>query len=211
MKHTLAFAAACLGAALSSQAVSFSVDFDGVPSGTLANAVAPAGLTFEPAVYLPDYDDFGDPIPGTDKWRVDITAPPLTIEYPMDYGRGPAPSPEGALNALFQPTLLLFNVGDTIEFSVALDNDPFGDPALDLLFLDVAGNIIHSLTTDQTVPGFTVNYSATFAQVSQIVLPAGAFYDNLQLTVVPEGSTVLSGVGASFLALAGWLVRRRRA
>lgn len=211
MKHSLIFAAACLGAALSSQAVSFSVDFDGVPSGTLANAVVPAGLTFEPAAYLPDYDDFGDPIPGTDKWRVDILAPPLTIEYPVDYGRGPAPSPEGALNALFQPTLLLFTANTTIELSVVLDNDAFGDPALDLLFLDLAGNIVGSLTTDQTVPGFTVNYSGSFNQVAAIVFPAGAFYDNLELTVVPEGSTVMAGVGMGFLALAGWLVRRSRA
>lgn len=211
MKQSMYLAAAVLGTAVSSHGISFSVDFDGVPSGTLANAVAPAGLTFEPAAYLPDLDGFGDPIPGTDKWRVDLTAPPLTIEYPVDYGRGPAPSPEGALNALFQPTLLLFTANTTLDLSVVLDNDTFGDPALDLLFLDVAGNIVGSLTTDQTVPGFTVSYSGSFNQVAQILLPAGAFYDNLELTVVPEGSTVMSGVGASLLALAAWSARRRRA
>lgn len=211
MKHSFALSALMFGAALSAHAVSFSVDFDGVPSGAPANSVAPAGLTFEPAAYLPDYDGFGDPIPGTDKWRVDITAPPLTIENPEDYGRGPAPSPQGALQALFQPTLLLFNAGDTLDLSVTLDNDAFGDPVLDILFLNVAGNIVGSLTTDQTVPGFTATYSGSLPQVAQILFPAGAFYDNLKLTVVPEGGTVLSGVGVGFLALAGWLVRRRRA
>jgi hypothetical protein len=191
--------------------------FDGVPSGTLANSVAPAGVTFSPAALLPDLDAFGDPIPGTERWRPDPDATEaVLVENPGDYGRGPAPSPANALNALWQPVLIRFArpTMDLLSFGVVLDLDTYGanglEPAFSdvaVLFLGAAGNILSAIPVDQTQPGYTVG-AGPLAGVGGIVLPAGAFYDNLALTAIPETGVWPVITGGALAAFAWW--RRRR-
>lgn len=205
--------AAASGVALSVQGAMMT--FDGVPSGTPANFIAPPGITFAPAAFLPDLDGFGDPIPGSDRWRPDSTAPDVTVENPDDYGRGAAPSPANALNALWQPVLVLFaSTTDLLSFGTILDLDTFGlngfEPAFSdvaVLFLDTAGNILASEPVNQTQPGFALA-RGPLNDLGGIVLPAGAFYDNLSLTAVPEVGAwpVVAGTGLAAFAL--W---RRRA
>jgi hypothetical protein len=58
-----------------------------------------------------------------------------------------------------------------------------------------------------TVPGFVVNDDSSFANISKVVLPSGAYYDNLNFAAVPEpAATALAGLGAILV-----FARRRRA
>jgi hypothetical protein len=98
--------------------------------------------------------------------------------------------------------------GDWLSFSVTLDNDTFGDPWIEILLLDAAGGLLGTLPTDQTVPGLVASFSGPLPGISQILLPAGAFYDNLTV-VVPEGDTALVGLGLAALAAWGWRRTRR--
>lgn len=199
------------GSALTARA-DFALNFDNVASGSTANSAVPAGtgVSFFHGVLLPDEDEFGDPIPGTDKWRVDPTAPDVTVNDPDTFGSGSAPSAPNALNALDQPVLTLFNVAFTLQtFSVTLDNDTFGIRDAEILFYDPADVLLRSITIDQSQPGLIATTSDVF-NVSKIVLPGGAFYDNLNVTgtAVPEPSTwVLLTAGA--LATAGWRRMKR--
>jgi len=186
------------------------INFDGVPSGTAVNSFAPAGVQFFGAVLLPDVDSFGDPIPGSDKWRIDVSAPDVLAENPSNYGYGTAPSPDNALNSLWSPTLLKFAQPTPLgSFSVTLDNSTYGQlQRVDLLFLDKDGNVLRSLTLDQTVPGLTVSTGPLLSDVADIVLPVGAFYDNLSYTPVPESNGLLL-VGSGLL-VGGLALRRYR-
>ena len=177
--------------------------------GTSANSLSQAGVTFQPGVFRPDTSADGLDLPGTEKWRVDSTAPLVTVDHPGLYGRGFAPSGDNALNALFQPVIVLFPAStDLTGFSAKLDNDTFGDARLSVSFYDANDRLLSSLPLDQTVPGYTVS-SGTISGVSKLVLPGGAFYDNVNvgISTVPEPSTwALLGVG---LAALGWFHRRR--
>jgi hypothetical protein len=74
-------------------------------------------------------------------------------------------------------------------------------------FFDSSDVLLGSINVNQSTPGFTASSSATLTGVKKIVLPTAAFYDNVNITPVPEPSlTVLGGVAALGLAL-----RRRRA
>lgn len=181
--------------------------FDGAPSGTPANHLA-GPVQFSPGIFSPDTDEFGSDIPGTEKWRKDAGAPAITVDNPILFGRGSAPSGANALNALFQPVLVLFPPSTgTIRFGATLDNDPFGDSALAVGFYDADDHLLASVPIDQTVPGFVFE-SEALSGVAKVVLPAGAFYDNLSYAAVPEvdGRTLAAGL----LTLAGWLHRRFR-
>lgn len=217
--HACTLAAAAL--ASSASAVTHTFDFDAFASGTQANTITqPAGLdvTFHNAYFGPDIDPITlEPIPGTERWRVDDTAPPVVIDNPETYGRGPAPSPLNALECLFQPVLVNFTNPfnfDADGFRAVLDNDPFGFNGflpgfgdIAVLFLASSGAEIARLQVDQTTPGFQVS-GGGYQNVASLLLPGGAFYDNIFFS----GVAVPAPGAASLLALAGAgaAFRRRR-
>ncbi len=83
-----------------------------------------------------------------------------------------------------------------------MDNDRFGTPGLSVEFYDAVDTLLSRTPIDQTQPGFTF-VTGAIDNVSKIVLPAGAFYDNI--TAVPE-----PGTAAWLLGLGGLLLGRRR-
>lgn len=186
----------------------FALNFDTLPSGTQANLFAPIGLDIQFGVYGPSLDGFGDPIPGTDHWIIDTTAPTVLVEDPSSYVYGSAPSPTNALNAKEQTVLFLFDTPfDVTHFATVLDNSTLG--ALgpqNIEFYDASDTLLYSLPTNQSIPGFTVSYDGLITGVSKVVLPGSAFYDNV--SVVPEPSAAASLLGGLGLLL-GWHRRRR--
>jgi hypothetical protein len=142
-------------------------------------------------MFTPDLDPNGEPIPGSERWRIDPTASMVTADNPQILNSGFAPSAPNALNAVFQPALMLFNTPFNIQsFSLVLDNDTFGSSGLAILFFGVNDILLRSLAIDQTQPGFIASTGA-IAGVSKIVLPGGAFYDSFNVTgaPIPEPST----------------------
>jgi len=186
---TTALAALLLGS--TSARADFTIDFDGVTSGSAANSAAPAGVQFFHGMFTPNLDPNGDPIPGSERWRIDPMAPTVTADNPLTFNSGFAPSGPNALNAVFQPVLMLFDVPFNLQsFSLVLDNDTFGSSTLAILFFGADDVLLRSLAIDQTQPGFIASTGA-LAGVSKIVLPGGAFYDSFNVTgaPVPEPST----------------------
>src|SRR5262245_50292382 len=127
-----------LGIAAGAQAIT--LDFDGVASGSTANsAAAGAGLRFDLGAFLPKLDAFGDPIPGSDAYRVDPTAvDDVRVVNPNTRGYGNAPTPVNALDAIDQGVLITFDAPvDLTAFSVTLDLSSFGFPGnFDIVFQD---------------------------------------------------------------------------
>ena len=201
--NSLSLAAALLAGGIG-PALAGQFTFDTLNPGDPANFASAAGIHFEPAVFAPSLDAFGDPIPGTDHWRVDYSAPPVTVANPEVYGGGPAPSPLLALDAYLQPTLVVLPApGSLADFRFVLDGGTFGS-LLDVLFLNASGQVLLSLPVDQTQPYFAFA-SGPVADVASVLLPAGALYDNL---AVPETNT---SAAAALLILAGFQVSRCRA
>jgi hypothetical protein len=185
-------------------AVEVGFNFDAVASGSPANAVSKAGVTFEPAYYGPVFDFDGSAVPGTEAWRIDGSAPAVTVDDPSTFGRGAAPSPANALNALWQPVLVQFGAPQLIrQFSVTLDQDSFGTRGLGIGFYDGADRLLGELPVDQTIPGFSVSAPALdLVGVTKVVLPAGAFYDNLTVSSVPEPGGLTLGLLGGLCLLA---------
>ncbi len=221
MKTTFLICAAglCASQALA-QVVNHEFTFDGVPAGTAVNSLSQPPtlrLTFDNAHFAPRLNSQGFPIPGTERWRPDLNAPAVIVDDPSLFGRGQAPSPSNALEALFQPVLLTFRIPLDIDangFRTVLDNDTFGFngflPGFENIavhFFDPTATLIDRVQVDQTTPGFEV-LTGSHANVKWILLPAGAFYDNLRIagTVIPTPSA------AGLIALAGLfaLGRHRR-
>ena len=187
--------------------VHYSFNYDSVPSGNPASLFDTFPLSTTYAILAPDVDGFGSDIPGTDRWRPDVTAPPVTVDDPTLFGSSTTSSPN-ALNAKFQPVLLSFALSlSSLQFSLRLDGDTYGDPSADILFLDANGATLQSLPVDQTQPGALLSLTG-LSGVTGILLPGGAFYDNLSLDAVPEAGTWAAIVTAS--ALTGWQSWRRR-
>lgn len=199
------------------QAQLVSLDFDAaVGSPALASQFNTGRYSFHNAVFLPKLDRFGDPIPGTEHWQIDVAADlstPITIENPSleEWGRGHAPSEPFALQAVFGPVLIQFDQAYRLsQFSVFLDHDAFGTDGVNIEFLS-GTTIEHQIGLDQTVPGFRATLD--FAEnITGIVLPSGAFYDDLsfRMTAVPEPSTWAAGCALAVIA-ATVVIRRRRA
>jgi hypothetical protein len=212
-----ALAAASLGLSCAS-AASFSTNFDSQPDGSLASLFANADFSFHNGLFGPLQDGFGDDIPGSEQWQIDTQA---DLDFPLAViatgavpgGYGAAPSTPNALNGVDQSVLLVFNQRvDITNFSVTLDNSAFGNLfASPITFVD-GGTVIASSPADQTVPGLVVT-TASAIGVKMIVLPAGAYYDNLSFdytaSAIPEPSSFAALAGLASLALAA--TRRRRA
>ena len=202
--------------------INYTFTFDGVPNGTAVNTIpqpAVVGTSFYNAIYTPNLDAFGDPIAGTEKWRIDTdpTTPAVTAENPSLYARGAAPSPTNALQALFQPVIVTFAQPINLTgsgFSGVLDNDTFGSNGFLAGFSDIAvkfydtnNTLLQSVPIDQTTPGFAFTNPTALANVSYVVLPAGAFYDNLAIV----GNSVPEPASFGLLLLPAMVVLQRRA
>jgi hypothetical protein len=200
----IAFAAMCAGAQAAT-VLDFAFSTNAVPSVT---GPALTGTLSVDYTYLETVDGNGDPLP-TPSFRPDGTAGPIVVGDPSARSYGSAIS-GNALDAVDQAVLLSFTQAQNVSaFSIVLDNSTFGTPfGTAVEFYSSADLLIGSIAVDQTISGFTVNDTSLFANVSKIVLPAGAFYDNLSLTVTaaPEpGRVMLLGLGA-----VGAILRRRR-
>jgi hypothetical protein len=217
-----ALAATVCGFSLTTSAASYQFNFDSLPILAEANSAVVAGLRFDYAVFAPDLDMFGDPIPGSEHWQVDPFSPAVTVDDPSLWGRGAAPSPANALEAVFQPVLITFDADfDLMSFSTTLDNDVFGDDGTLPGFEDIAvqffgptGSLLGRLAVDQTTPGFLAK-SGALSGAKSILLPAGAFYDdiaiegNTAVTAVPElASPGVIAMGSSLVA--GFCLRRKK-
>lgn len=183
-----------------SGAIDVTFNFDSLAPGSAANLASRQGVTFQPGAYLPTFDGNGNAIPGSDAWRMDGSADPVTVDNPAAFGRGVAPSPLNALNALFQPVLVQFAAPETIRgFGLTLDNDSFGDSAATIGFFDAGNRLLAELSLDQTRAGWVVDAALDLTGVTQVVLPAGALYDDVSISSVPEpgplGLLVLGGFG----------------
>ncbi len=210
-------AAACMALpAAPSAAISYEFKFDEVPAGTAANTLSqPPGLgvSFFNAEFVPEVDSEGDVIPGSEHWTIDPLAPPVLVEDPNNFFYGNAPSPLNALEAVFQPVLVQFDIPfnfDPAGFRTVLDLTPFGLNGTLPGFEDVAvkcygtgGDLLGTIPVDQTTPGLGGGLQA----VQFALLPSGAFYDNLLISgePVPEPASL---VVLACLAMA--LLPRRR-
>ena len=153
----------------------------------LANSYASDGATFAYGVYAPLTDSFGSDIPGTERWQVDAGAGPVTVEKPLDYGRGTTSETE--LNALFQPVLLLFPPSTFITgLSGKLEGSGLSgnaNPTQLIQFFDGQAHLLGSLPVDLSIPNGVFS-SGSLAQASMVLLPAGKFYRQITVTTVPE-------------------------
>jgi hypothetical protein len=213
-----AFAALCAVALLGATAtgvkaddiITYNFDFDNVAAGTLVSALLPATISINPAVQDFAYDENFLPIPGTLRWRIDPNAPAVPI-VTTEAGQPSAPSGLNMMGDRLSPILISLNAPlnyfNAVTFT--LDNDTFGDTAIDALLLDANGATVASVATNQTQPGGTYTLTSTNKAAQYVLLPAGANYDNLAITAstAPEpGTLILAGVGL----LTGGIVRRKR-
>lgn len=200
------FAALALAAGTGHAATVF--DFDsGAATATTGDAF-PVSVSIDYA-YLETEDQFGDPLP-TPVWTPDTTAPsPVTLGDPAAASYGAAISGL-ALDAVLSPVMFSFGSAvDLTSFAVTLDNSTLGTPfGTEIGFYDSSDMLLYSILVDETVSGFSVNEALSLSGVSKVVLPSGAFYDNVNFgaAAVPEPSRALFlGVAA-----AGAMLRRRR-
>lgn len=177
-------------------------------AATTTGDAFPASISISYA-YLETEDEFGDPL-ATPVWTPDASAPsPVTLGNPSTAGYGSAI--DGlALDAVLSP--VMFSFGSTVNltsFGLMLDNSTLGTPfGTEIGFYNAADLLLYSLPIDQTVSGLTVSETLALSGVSKVVLPSGAFYDNLSFgaTAVPEPSrAMLLGLTAT-----GLVLRRRR-
>ena len=206
----LAFAATAAVALPAHADLTYTFNFDGVSSGTNANAAIGSAFpaaSFAYGQYVPRLDTFGDPIPGTEHWESYL--PPddrVTVVDAASFGRGTTNMLDGTVGSiLFQ----LASPASVSAFSIQLDNSTFGNLGTQyLLFLNALGETIGRQGFQQNVAG-TIVTAGGFDGVSAILLPGAKLYDNLSVTVsaVPLPlPLLLFPTGAALLGL----VARRR-
>jgi hypothetical protein len=143
---------------------------------------------------------------GRDRWVFD-SAPldPITADPSLE-GYGPSGS---SLNTFNQTVLISFDTAFNLtNFSIFMDGSTFGSTSY-VEFYDVNDNLISTLDAFGLIANYEV-IGSNINGVSKIVLPSGAFFDNMTLagSAVPEpGSVTLAGLAALALATR----RRRRA
>ncbi len=212
-KSLLSLAAVTLLGVAVADAAPIFLDFDtlggsAATAGTSAQAFAPIGLTITFGVWdYSQYDEWGDPIAGSEAWLVDNSYT-VTVENPSASGWGAAPSGSLALDARDQPVLLNFDTPiDLYSFSATLDNSTYGNlQAQSILFYDAANQLVGSIAIDQSIPGFVAQSTGLIANVSKIVLPSNALYDNVTAVPEPQTWTLLALAGAAV----GFAAYRRR-
>lgn len=200
-KLTLVAVLAFVSTLAAARAQLVALDFDSAAgSPALLGQFDTNRYSFHNATFLPDQDAWGDWVPGTEHWQIDSAADfttPLTVEDPgaPEWDRGTAPSGSLALQAVFAPVLIHFDQAYRLShFSVVLDRDVFGLPEATIDFVS-GRSITRQLAVDQTEPLAIVS-AGLLENVDGLVLPSGAFYDNLsfRMTPVPEASTYLAGL-----------------
>ena len=210
LKTKTALIALALGLSLAQSVHADIINFDSINAGSDANTdpVAVAmGLTFNNAAFLPNLDADGIAIPGSEHWQIDTTSGLTTAENTSLQAWGTAPSGTNALDARWSPILLSFaSATDLGGFSFQLPNSTYGNPPPnDVLFLNASGTTLYDLAYNQGVALSTVSLPTTLSGVSQILLPSGTFYDNVNVAAVPvPGAIWLFGT-----AIMGFLGLRR--
>ena len=190
--------------------------FDVAPSvgnAGLANSYASDGTTFAFAVFAPLTDNVGSDIPGTERWQIDAGGGAVTVEKPADYGR--SVTSETALNALFQPVLVLFpSLASVTGFSGKLEKSTItgnANPVQSILFFNSQDQQIGSLSVDLSVASGTFNITG-LSGVTKALLPEGKFYQQLGFTAVqavPEVDARSWIAGGLLLSAIAWRRSRR--
>jgi hypothetical protein len=202
MKQALFAAVVLLVPALPSHALLLSFDNGSTTAGT----GRPIGTSFTlDNAYLETTDEFGDPLP------VAVWTPiePATIGNPADAGYGEPVSGSGALNAEFDQILFTFESPVFLRtFSTILDDSTFGNLGESRIqFFGSSDQWLGEIVIDQTQPMLLAELSgAPLSGVKKILLPSGAYYDEVTLNVPESGPGVVFLAG---MALAGALRVRR--
>lgn len=205
----LGIASAHLGVAALPAATLFT--FDASPLTTTTGDPLPTTVAIDYA-YLVTEDSNGDPL-AFPYFDVDPTAPPVTASNPLDSGYG-NPIDGDALDGILSPVMFTFGQPlDITGFRAVLDNSILGNlPGFGtaIEFYTSFGDLIGSIGINQQTASFEAIGAGPFNGVSKMVLPSGAFYDNVEfngVSSIPEpGSLVAVGC---FLS-SGLFLRSRR-
>ncbi len=208
--------AAALALGAQASALTFNTNFEPAGIDTSATLFTNGDFSFHNGFFAPEQDAFGDDIPGSDQWQIDTDSDgafPLQVIDTDAAGYGAAPSGTYALNGVDQTVLIVFPQAVNISaFSITLDNSTFGNLFNSPIDFVSGACVLFSENVDQSIPGHVVNVGPVFG-VTAIVLPAGAYYDDLSLSYVtaaiPEPSSFAALAGLAMLGLAS--SRRRRA
>lgn len=187
LQQTLLAAAMC-ASTFAASAATYTINFDNLTDGAMANAdtVAQAhGVTFASGQLTDIIDPVSFDVIGQ-HWLAD-PAYSIYASNPSSIGWGTAPSGSIALDGRYDQVLVQFSQPTQLTgFSVAMDNSGYGFPAnVNLLFLDANGQTV--LQSGNFQQNTTSSFGVTFAPttVSAVLLPSGKFYDNIAVTAVP--------------------------